>query len=238
MHCCSKSLAAFLGRNRVTRSHLRLASVVGAIVLSGVAMAPALAATNLSSAGANALTVSVAGNENGTGNVTATNDGSGEKKTGDSAPPVSILKGQKLLNVGVLAQEATATAAGGTGRSAACAGIAGNGGSVAQIGDSSCLNPGEPIGLSLTNLDLSHTLVVDPNSALGPLAQANAPLKAVLSQITGPRQRNREHRGQQADARCGRPEGRAGEPAGPPRPQHGRADPPRQGHRRDPGRGQ
>ncbi len=170
----------------MTRSHLRLASVVGAIVLSGVAMAPALAATNLSSAGANALTVSVAGNENGTGNVTATNDGSGEKKTGDSAPPVSVLQGQKLLNVGVLAQEATATAAGGTGRSAACAGIAGNGGSVAQIGESSCLNPGEPVGLSLTNLDLSDTLVVDPASALGPLAQANAPLKAVLSQVTGP----------------------------------------------------
>jgi len=50
----------------VTRSHLRFASVVAAVVLSGVAMAPALAATNLSSAGANALTVSVAGNENGT----------------------------------------------------------------------------------------------------------------------------------------------------------------------------
>lgn len=168
------------------RPHLRLAAVVGAAAISTVAVAPAYAAAPLAQAGANAITLSVAGNENGSGDVTATNDGSGEQKTGDTSPPISVLGGQRLINAGVLAQEATATSTDGAGRSAACAGITGNGGSVAQIGDSSCLNPGEPLDLSFGNLDLSGTLVIDPESALGPLAEANEPLEQVLAQITEP----------------------------------------------------
>jgi hypothetical protein len=168
------------------RPHLRLAAVVGAAALSTVAVAPAAAAAPLAQSGANAITVSVAGNEQGSGNVTAKNDGSGEQKTGDTAPPISVLKGQDLIKAGVLAQEASATVTDRSGRSAACAGIAGNGGSVAQVGDSRCLDPGQPLGLAFGNLDLSDTLVVDPESALGPLAEANAPLQQVLGQITGP----------------------------------------------------
>ena len=168
------------------RSHLRFAAVAGVAALSTVAAAPALAAAPLAQSGANAVTVAVAGNENGSGNVTATNDGSGENKTGDTSPPISILKGQDLLNAGVLAQEASAQVRQGAGRSAACAGITGNGGSVAQVGDSRCLNPGQPIDLSFGNLDLSDTLVIDPESALGPLAEANPGLQQVLGQISKP----------------------------------------------------
>jgi hypothetical protein len=168
------------------RSSLRFASVIGVATLSMTAVAPAIAAAPLAQAGANAVTVSVAGNAHGSGDVTATNDGSGEQKTGDAAPPISVLQGQQLIKAGVLAQEAAAQVDDGAGRSVACAGITGNGGSVVKIGDSHCLNPGNPLGLSLTNLDLSDTLVVDPESALGQLAAANAPLQAVLSQITGP----------------------------------------------------
>jgi hypothetical protein len=173
----------------VIRSHLRLASVVGAIALSGVATAPALAATNLSSAGANALTISVAGNENGSGNVTATNDGSGEKKTGDSNPTIGVLSGaQDLFRGGALAQEATASASHGTGASAACAGLAGAGGSVVRIGDSKCLSSGSAAAkISIANLSLDGTSLVNPDSAIGAadnpaLAPLTDALKGAINQ--------------------------------------------------------
>ena len=70
------------------RSYLRFASVVGAVTLSAIAAAPAMAAAPLSQAGANAVTVAVAGNAQGTGDVTATNDGTSETKTGETAPQV------------------------------------------------------------------------------------------------------------------------------------------------------
>ncbi len=124
------------------RPTVRFASVVSAATLSVIAVAPAMAAAPVSQAGANAVTLSVAGTPNGSGDVTARNDGSTETKTGDATPPISVLGGQELLNAGVLAQEATA---GSTGTSAACAGLAGNGGSVAQIGYSGCLNPGDAV---------------------------------------------------------------------------------------------
>ena len=165
------------------RSYLRFASVIGAATLGAIAVAPAMAAAPISQAGANAVTVSIAGNAQGTGNVTATNDGTGEKKTGDASPPLSVMQGQQLLNAGVLAQEATATATGGTGRSAACAGLTGNGGSVAQIGSSRCLNPGDPVGLSFGNLDFSKVAVIDPDSAIGQASPANDPARQVLTQV-------------------------------------------------------
>jgi hypothetical protein len=118
------------------RLYLRFAAVVGVVTMGAIAAAPAMAAAPISQAGANAVTVAIAGNKQGTGNTTATNDGSGEQKTGDATPPISILQGQSLFQGGVLAQEATA---GSDGHSAACAGLGGNGGSVINIGGSRCL---------------------------------------------------------------------------------------------------
>ena len=165
------------------RSHLRLASTIGAAAFSVVAVAPATAAGLVSQSGANAVTLSVAGNGNGSGNVTATNDGTSERTSGDTAPPVSILKGQSLFNGGVLAQEATARA---DGTSAACAGLAGRGGSVAQVGDSACLTPGDHVSATLGSLDLSTLIVADPESALGQLdevqQQALAPVQQPLTE--------------------------------------------------------
>jgi hypothetical protein len=162
------------------RSYLRSAAVVGAFALSTLAITPALAAAPVSQAGANAIMLSVAGNANGSGNATATNDGSTEKKSGQETPPVSVLGGQQLLNLGVLAQEATA---GTDGSSAACAGVAGDGGSVANIGDSRCLTPGDQVNATLGNLDLSNLVVVDPDSALGPLTPAQ---DLLLAPVLGP----------------------------------------------------
>lgn len=162
------------------RSYLRSASVVGAFALSTVAIAPALAAAPVAQSGANAITVSVAGNANGSGNATATNDGSTETKSGQETPPVSVLGGQQVLNLGALAQEATAAT---DGTSAACAGVAGNGGSVANIGDSSCLNPGDQVNATLGSLDLTGLVVADPDSALAPLNQVTGP---ILDQLADP----------------------------------------------------
>jgi hypothetical protein len=164
------------------RSYLRSASVLGAFALSTLAVAPALAAAPVSQAGANAVMLSVAGNENGSGNATATNDGSTETKTGQETPPLSVLGGQQLLNLGVLAQEATAAT---DGSSAACAGVAGDGGSVANIGGSRCLVPGDQVTGTLGNLDLSGLVLVDPDGALGALSRVQeTALQPVLDAVT------------------------------------------------------
>jgi hypothetical protein len=121
------------------RSLLRFASVVGAVTLGGIAAAPALAATD-NQAGANAVFVSIAGNGQGTGTVTASYSNGQETTTGDSKPAFPDPTGQKFITGGVLAQEATAR----PGFSAACSGLAGDGGSVLNIGDSHCLTPRQP----------------------------------------------------------------------------------------------
>ena len=163
------------------RSHLRAAAAVGAATLSLVAVAPALAAAPVSQAGANAINLSVAGNANGSGNATATNDGNTESKSGQETPPLSVLGGQQLIRAGVLAQQATARA---DGTSAACAGLAGSGGSVVNIGGSNCLAPGEELNATLGALDLTNLIVVDdPNS---PLAPINGITAEVLAQLTPP----------------------------------------------------
>ncbi len=155
------------------RSYLRFASVIGAVTLSAIAVAPAIAAAPVSQAGANAVTVAVAGNAQGTGDVTATNDGTTEKKTGESAPQVPV-PGGGFFTGGVAAQEATATAPNGAGHSAACAGLAGDGGSVVNIGESKCLSPGNQITGSLATFDpgalIDTALAPLPPELTGPLA--------------------------------------------------------------------
>ena len=163
------------------RPTVRFASVIGAATLSVIAMAPAMAAAPVSQAGANAVTLSVAGNGQGSGDVIAKNDGSKETKTGDTAPPVGILGGeQELIRAGLLAQEATA---GSNGNSAACAGLAGAGGSVVRIGETSCLTGGDgSVKLSVGTLDLSGSTVINEDSALGPLS--NSEFDTVVAEVT------------------------------------------------------
>jgi hypothetical protein len=159
------------------RSHLRLASAVGAATLSVIAVAPAMAGTPVAQAGANAVNIDVAGNANGSGDVTAKNDGTQETTTGKATPPLAVLGGQQVINAGVLAQEATARA---DGTSAACAGLTGDGGSVVAIGDSSCLSPGTPVNATLGALDLSGMVVADPDSPLGSI---NGATDQVIAQV-------------------------------------------------------
>ncbi|MGZ8744209.1 MAG: hypothetical protein ACXWXO_14920 [Nocardioides sp.] len=164
------------------RSHLlRFAAAVGAATLSVIAAAPAIAAAPLAQAGANAVTLSIAGNANGSGDVTATDDGSGEQTTGETSPQIGVLGGsQNLIRTGVLAQEATADAASG---SAACAGLAGTGGSVVRIGETKCLSGGDgSLSLSIANLDLSDTELINSDSALGQVD--TTPISTVLGDVT------------------------------------------------------
>ena len=164
---------------------IRMKSVtaaIGALTLTAMATAPALAAPVVSQASATALTISVAGTGQNTGTTEASNDGSGEVKTGEANPPIAVLGGQDLLDIGVLAQDAQAQVKNKSGVSAACSGIAGDGASIAEVGESECLTPGDPIGVSLANLDLTGAVLIDPASALGALA----PLNAIVPQLVGP----------------------------------------------------
>ena len=154
----------------------RAGALLGATTLATMAMGPAFAAETVAQAEANALTVSIAGEGGDSGTVRATHDGEELTKTGDTEPPVSVLQGQDLLDVGTLAQDATAGLDGRDGVSAACSGIAGDGASVAEVGDSECIEGGDNVGVSIANLDLSDTVVVNPETELG----------GVLGPLTGP----------------------------------------------------
>jgi hypothetical protein len=167
------------------RSFLRFASVVGVLTVGAIAVAPAAAAAPLAQAGANAVTVSIAGNAQGTGNVTATHDGTSEQKTGETSPQIPA-PGGDFFTGGVAAQEATAAADEGTGRSAACAGIAGDGGSIVNIGESRCLSPGDQITGSLASFDpsalIGTVLEPAPPELEDSLAPVLTPLTAAIDE--------------------------------------------------------
>jgi hypothetical protein len=169
----------------VKRTTVRLGALASAAALTLLSAAPAHAAT-VAESSANALSLNVAGSGTDSGTVTATHDGTDEERTGNNTPAVDVLDNQGLVNLGAAAQNATALVnEDGAGVSAACAGVVGDGGSVAQVGDSDCIEPGQPIGLSVANLDLTGLDPVNPESALGPLNEALGPLSdQVLEPLT------------------------------------------------------
>jgi hypothetical protein len=149
-----------------------LACVAGLSSLAALAPGSAYAADTGARGEADALRVTVAGERNGTGPVVASNDGTGETKSGTVNPPVSALPDQAVLSLGVLAQDAVAR---DDGTSAACAGVAGDGGSVVEIGDTGCITPGADIDLQLAELDLAVLLegeVIEGSGALGDVLSA------------------------------------------------------------------
>lgn len=158
---------------RTTRTTGRLLAAGGVLVLTGLAAAPASAAAVVSRADANALTVSIAGNGQGTGTVEATYDGQ-ERVTGATQPPAAPFS-QDFVDLGVLTQQATA----GDGSSAACAGVAGRGGGIVQIGDGSCLTPGDTVRGSLSDVGLG-ALGLEPPEQL-PIPAELAPLLDAVS---------------------------------------------------------
>lgn len=178
----------------MNRRVLRFGAIIGAATVSTLAIAPVFAAAPVSQATSNAITLAIGGSPISSGTVKATNDGTTETKTGSTNPVVGVLGNQSLLNIGVLAQAAEAkVASNGDGISAGCGGVAGEGASVVNIGDSTCLVPGQPVGVTLANLDLTGSTLIDPTSAIGGLAALNpiadqllAPLTSALSNALAP----------------------------------------------------
>jgi hypothetical protein len=83
----------------------------------------------------------------------------------------------------VIAQNATAKIENKNGVSRACSGVAGDGAVVADVGESNCLTPGDPVGVNIANLDLTGTVAVNPESALGPLYPV---LQPIMDQLVVP----------------------------------------------------
>jgi hypothetical protein len=163
----------------VGHTYLRAAAAVGALGLGLLAASPAVAATGHQAA-ANAVTLKIADQDGqGSGTFTASYAHGHQTTSGTSKPPFADPTGQKNLTGGVLAQEATAR----PGFSAACAGLAGDGGSVLNVGDSSCLEPGNLLTGSFGSLDPA-------TSVPSQLSQANLlkqipQLGSALDQIQG-----------------------------------------------------
>lgn len=159
---------------------VRTGSVAAAASLAFLAAGPALAAEPVAQASATALTLSIAGNGTDSGTFTATHDGSRQTTTGSNSPAVTALGGQTITNLGTLAQDATTAVASGSGSSAACSGVAGEGATVVQAGDgSSCLVGGRTLTLDAASIDLTNLEIVD-NDALRGLAPE------LTSQLLGP----------------------------------------------------
>lgn len=146
--------------------------------MSALAVAPAFAAAHVSQASAQSLQLSIAGNSAVSQKITATNDGATENRTDGSTVPTiaSVLPNNNLLGVGVAPQQAGANS---DGTSYACAGIAGTGGGIVKVGNSSCDLNGKPLTLDLGSLDLGD-VILGSDSALGTALQ---PLNALLDPL-------------------------------------------------------
>ena len=160
----------------------RWVALCAAATLVAIPVAASSADPVVSQAEAEALELSIGGNAFSTDVVRATNDGSGEVKTGEVTPPIGVLGNQDVLDIGVLVQDAEAKVEGRDGVSQACSGVAGDGGQVATVGESNCITPGDPVGITIANLDLTGAILIDPESALGGLAALNP----IMDQLVGP----------------------------------------------------
>ena len=160
------------------RLFARSGSAAAAASLALLSTGPAFAADPVAQASATALELGIAGQGTDTGTYTATNDGTGESTSGNNQPALPVLAGQRLTDLGTLAQDATTSVTGRTGRSAACAGVAGEGATLVQVGDGArCLTGGQTITLDAAHADLSKVHVLPASITQGydgPIAAAIA----------------------------------------------------------------
>lgn len=174
------------------RSSLRAGALLCATTLLSLGMAPAIADHSpdpdvIAQADATALILGIGGQEGfDSGTFTATHDGESESTSGTTQPAIGVLDNQDLLDIGTLAQQATAGLDGRDGVSAACSGVAGDGATLVEVGDSDCITGGDNIEVNVVNLDLSEVDLINEESALAPLAEINGIGQQLLGQITGP----------------------------------------------------
>ncbi len=157
---------------------LRTAALATSAALVALSAAPGAAAQPLAEGTAVGVTLTVGGTPTDSGAYTVSNDGSGETSTGARDPQIRALGGQSLIRTGTLAQNAATQIRNGDGAVVACAGLAGDGATLAEVGRGNCLEPGDNLRLNAANFDLS-TLTVAEGEALEPLADP-------LEQVTAP----------------------------------------------------
>src|SRR4051812_12726272 len=155
------------------RLRLRALSTVAALGLVALAASPAAAATEVAKGAASAVTVTLAGNAQGSGTYTATNDGTTQTTSGTNTPALTVLGGFPGAGAGTLNQDAGTTT---TSQASACAGLAGNGATLVAVGRSSCLQPKDTLSLSSGTVDLTK---LDPSSDV----IDSAFNKAILAQL-------------------------------------------------------
>lgn len=158
------------------RTFLKVTAVAGVASLAMLAAGPAIAATEpVSQASAQSLKVSIAGTPAVSQLTTATNDGTAETANNPSTLPnlANILPATNLTGLGVAPQEAHAKA---DGTSYACAGVAGTGSGILEVGTKGCdIKDGEPVTIGLGNLDLGQ-IGIDPDTTLGGLGVVVTPI--------------------------------------------------------------
>ncbi len=158
---------------------LRLAALATSASLVVLSAAPGTAAQPLAEGTAVGLSLVVGGSANDSGAYKVSNDGSGETRSGARDPQIRVLGGQSLISAGTLAQNAATQVSGGNGSVVACAGLAGDGATVAEVGEGDCLSPGNQLQLNAANFDLSKITVVEGES-LGPLSD---PQEQILAPV-------------------------------------------------------
>jgi len=166
------------------RLFVRSGSAAAAASLALLSSGPALAADPVARASATALQLGVAGQGTDTGTYTATNDGHGESTSGNSSPALPVLAGQRMTDLGTLAQDAATSMSGRTGRSAACAGVAGEGATLVQVGDGArCLTGGQTITLDAAHADFSKVQVLPASITQGYDGPVAAAIAAAVSPV-------------------------------------------------------
>lgn len=165
-------------RSRASRS-LALTGA-GALVL--LASSPGVAATPVAQADATGLTITLLNSPISSGTVKATHNGTKETVTGESNPLITVLGGQQFISTGTISQDATATVVQRNGRSAACAGLAGDGATLATVGDGFCITPGDNATINAGTFQLEGTTIVQSDL----LAGLDAVLLAALQPLIGP----------------------------------------------------
>jgi len=161
------------------------AAVTGAAALVLLSGAPGVAATPVAQASATAVSLTVGGQPADSGTFRVQNDGTSQSATGSNSPAVTALGGQSLVKAGTLAQDATTRVTDGRGYSQACAGLAGQGATVAAVGDSgTCLSPGQAVTIGAGSIDLSRLQIVSSSLFQGVDAQLQGQLAPLVQPLT------------------------------------------------------
>lgn len=164
------------------RSVLALA---GAGALVALAAAPGMAAEPVAQSDATALVLTVASTPTDSGTVKAVHDGRRETVTGTQDPLITVLGNQPFINAGTLSQDATATVVQRNGRSAACAGLAGDGATLVSVDEGFCLTPGDNATINAGTFELGDVTLIQSDLLAGLDAQLQALLQPLLNPVLG-----------------------------------------------------